>query len=88
MADHRWIADGSYAAADGTAWRWYVEALPDLPAPLLFQTIQGWCGAELVTERAEVAGANRATACAAIDRLTAERAMKAGRKAQSPAMTG
>lgn len=77
---HRWVADGHYAAGDGTAWRWYVEALPDLMPPLLLQTLQGWCGADLVTVQAEIADASRATACAAIDGLITARAIKAGRK--------
>jgi len=41
------------------------------------QTVQGWFGPDLVTERADVPGACQAMACAAIDKLLVTLAVKA-----------
>ena len=72
---HAYVADGTYNPPSGGRWRWYIERVPGAAHPM--QTVQGWCGPDLVTERADVPGACQATACAAIDKLQVTLAGKA-----------
>lgn len=82
-APHEWIADGLHDvgkddAGDAITWRWFLERLPD---GVVLQTIQGWHLGDLVTVQTEAAGACQVSACAAIDKLLADRAAKGARKA-------
>jgi hypothetical protein len=76
---HTYISDGVYLPPGGGRWRWYVELVPGAAHPQL--TVQGWNGADLVTERADVPGVCQATACAAIDALLVLLAAKDARDA-------
>ena len=62
---HAYVADGTYHPPGGGRWRWYIERVPGAAHPM--QTVQGWCGPDLVTVRADVTGACEATARSAID---------------------
>ncbi len=72
-APTEYLADGSHAGL-----RWYLQRLDGLE----LCSVNGFQGADYVTETCEMPGATPAMACALVDALIAARAAKQARKAR------